>query len=95
MLSSSRPGFSLIERRPQHLSAGAHKVVISAPSKDADVTLVLGVNMEMYDGSKHQVISMASCTTGSLAPPAKVIHDKFGIEKGMMTTITPSPGTRG
>jgi len=75
------------EKAAKHLSAGAHKVVISAPSKDADVTLVLGVNMEMYDGSKHQVISMASCTTGSLAPPAKVIHDKFGIEKGMMTTI--------
>jgi len=71
----------------KHLAAGARKVVISAPSKDADVTLVLGVNMDMYDKSKHQVISMASCTTGSLAPPAKVINDKFGIEKGMMTTI--------
>jgi glyceraldehyde 3-phosphate dehydrogenase len=75
------------EKAAKHLAAGAHKVVISAPSKDADVTLVLGVNMDMYDKSKHNVLSMASCTTGSLAPPAKVINDKFGIEKGMMTTI--------
>ena len=75
------------EKAAKHLAAGARKVVISAPSKDADVTLVIGVNMDMYDKSKHHVISMASCTTGSLAPPAKVINDKFGIEKGMMTTI--------
>jgi len=75
------------EKAAKHLAAGARKVIISAPSKDADVTLVLGVNMDMYDRTKHNVISMASCTTGSLAPPAKVINDKFGIEKGMMTTI--------
>ncbi len=75
------------EKAAKHMAAGARKVVISAPSKDADVTLVLGVNMDAYDKSKHQVISMASCTTGSLAPPAKVLNDKFGIEKGMMTTI--------
>ncbi len=75
------------EKAAKHLAAGARKVVISAPSKDADVTLVLGVNMDMYDKAKHMVVSMASCTTGSLAPPAKVINDKFGIEKGMMTTI--------
>jgi len=71
----------------KHLAAGARKVVISAPAKGADVTVVLGVNFDMYDPARHNVISMASCTTGSLAPPAKVINDTFGIEKGMMTTI--------
>lgn len=70
----------------KHLAAGARKVVISAPAKGADVTVVLGVNFDMYDKAKHDIISMASCTTGSLAPPAKVINDKFGIEMGMMTT---------
>jgi glyceraldehyde 3-phosphate dehydrogenase len=75
------------EKAAKHLVGGAKKVVISAPSKDADVTLVLGVNMEMYDGSKHNVISMGSCTTGSLAPPAKVINDKFGIERGTLLTV--------
>jgi len=75
------------EKAAKHMVGGARKVLISAPSKDADVTLVLGVNMEMYDRAKHSVVSMASCTTGSLAPPAKVINDTFGIETGMMTTI--------
>jgi glyceraldehyde 3-phosphate dehydrogenase len=75
------------EKAAKHLQGGARKVVISAPSKDADVTLVLGVNMDAYDAGKHDVVSMASCTTGSLAPPAKVINDRFGLEKGMMTTI--------
>ena len=71
----------------KHLAAGARKVVISAPAKGADVTVVLGVNFDMYDKAKHSIISMASCTTGSLAPPAKIINDTFGIEKGMMTTV--------
>jgi glyceraldehyde 3-phosphate dehydrogenase len=75
------------EKAAKHLLGGAKKVVISAPSKDADVTLVLGVNMEMYDRSKHNVISMGSCTTGSLAPPAKVLNDKFGIERGTLLTV--------
>jgi glyceraldehyde 3-phosphate dehydrogenase len=75
------------EKAAKHLLGGAKKVVISAPSKDPDVTLVLGVNMEMYDRSKHNVISMGSCTTGSLAPPAKVLNDKFGIERGTLLTI--------
>ena len=75
------------EKAAKHLLGGAKKVVISAPSKDPDVTLVLGVNMEMYDRSKHNVISMGSCTTGSLAPPAKVINDKFGIERGTLLTV--------
>ncbi|MFH1579478.1 MAG: type I glyceraldehyde-3-phosphate dehydrogenase [Thermoplasmatota archaeon] len=79
--------FTEKDKAAKHLAAGARKVLISAPGKDVDVTLVLGVNMEMYDKAKHSVISMASCTTGSLAPPAKVLNDNFGIEKGMMTTV--------
>ena len=79
--------FTEKEKAAKHLTAGARKVLISAPGKDVDITLVLGVNFDMYDKAKHNVVSMASCTTGSLAPPAKVINDKFGIEKGMMTTI--------
>ena len=79
--------FTEREKAAKHLSAGARKVLVSAPGKEVDVTLVLGVNMEMYDKAKHNVISMASCTTGSLAPPAKVLNDSFGIEKGMMTTV--------
>lgn len=75
------------EKAAKHLAAGAKKVIISAPSNDPDVMLVLGVNMEMYDRSKHDVISMGSCTTGSLAPPAKVLNDKFGIERGTMLTV--------
>jgi glyceraldehyde 3-phosphate dehydrogenase len=71
----------------KHLAAGAKKVVITAPAKSPDITLVLGVNDDKYDGSKHQIISNASCTTNCLAPLAKVIHQKFGIKKGWMTTI--------
>jgi glyceraldehyde 3-phosphate dehydrogenase len=71
----------------KHLEAGARKVVISQPSKDADVTVVVGVNSDAYDPEKHQIISTASCTTNCLAPVAKVLHDSFGIEKGLMTTI--------
>jgi glyceraldehyde 3-phosphate dehydrogenase len=70
----------------KHIQAGAKKVVISAPSKDADATLVIGVNHTKYEPAKHQVISMASCTTGALAPVAKVLNDSFGIVKGFMTT---------
>jgi glyceraldehyde 3-phosphate dehydrogenase len=71
----------------KHLQAGARKVVISAPAKDADVTVVVGVNTDAYDPDKHDVISTASCTTNCLAPVAKVLHEEFGIEKGLMTTI--------
>ena len=71
----------------KHIAAGAKKVVITAPAKSPDVTLVLGVNDEMYDPAKHQILSNASCTTNCLAPLAKVIHQKFGIKKGWMTTI--------
>ncbi|TLY25393.1 MAG: type I glyceraldehyde-3-phosphate dehydrogenase [Nitrospirae bacterium] len=71
----------------KHLAAGAKRVIISAPSKDADVTLVLGVNEKDYDPKAHQVVSNASCTTNCLAPVAKVLLDRFGIKHGLMTTI--------
>ncbi len=70
----------------KHLSAGARKVMISAPAKSPDVTIVLGVNKEMYDKTKHDIISMASCTTNCLAPMVKVLNDKFGVKKGFLTT---------
>ena len=71
----------------KHLAAGAKKVVVSAPAKNPDVTFVLGVNQEVYDKSKHSIISMGSCTTNCLAPIVKVIQSEFGIEYGLMTTI--------
>jgi len=71
----------------KHLDAGAKKVIISAPAPDPDITLVIGVNHEQYDPIKHHIISNASCTTNSLAPICKVLLDKFGIKKGLMTTI--------
>lgn len=70
-----------------HLSAGASKVIISAPAKDPDITLVMGVNDSQYDPRQHHVISNASCTTNCLAPVAKVLQDTFGIRTGLMTTI--------
>ena len=70
-----------------HITAGAKKVIISAPAKNEDKTIVLGVNDNEYDPAKHNVISMASCTTNCLAPVAKAINDKFGIVKGLMTTV--------
>ncbi len=68
-------------------SGGAKKVIISAPAKNEDITVVLGVNEDMYDPAKHKVISNASCTTNGLAPVAKVLNDKFGIQKGLLTTV--------
>ena len=70
-----------------HLDAGAEKVIISAPAKNEDVTIVLGVNQDWFDPAKHNVISNASCTTNGLAPVAKVLNDRFGIERGLLTTI--------
>ena len=70
-----------------HLDGGAKKVIISAPAKNEDVTVVMGVNEGSYDPAKHNIISNASCTTNCLAPMAKVLHDTFGIERGLMTTI--------
>ncbi len=71
----------------KHIEAGAKKVVISAPASEPDVTLVLGVNDDVYDPTTHHVVSNASCTTNCLGPLAKVLHDAFGIEQGFMTTI--------
>src|SRR4030066_1002534 len=73
----------------KHMEAGAKKVVISAPAKDPDVSLVLGVNEKVYNPSKHHIISMGSCTTNCLAPIAKILVDEFGVEYGLMTTIHP------
>ncbi|HEX3015442.1 MAG TPA: type I glyceraldehyde-3-phosphate dehydrogenase [Desulfobacteria bacterium] len=71
----------------KHLTAGAKKVVISAPATDEDLTVVMGVNQDKYDPARHNIISNASCTTNGLAPVVKVIHEKFGISAGLMTTI--------
>ncbi|WP_022908390.1 type I glyceraldehyde-3-phosphate dehydrogenase, partial [Curtobacterium sp. B18] len=71
----------------KHIDAGAKKVIISAPATGDDVTIVLGVNEDQYDPANHNIISNASCTTNSLAPLAKVFNDKFGIERGLMTTV--------
>jgi glyceraldehyde 3-phosphate dehydrogenase len=71
----------------KHITAGAKKVIISAPASDEDITIVMGVNHEKYDSAKHNIISNASCTTNCLAPMAKVLNDEFGIVRGLMTTI--------
>src|SRR5215470_7730917 len=70
-----------------HLNAGAKKVIITAPAKEEDLTMVLGVNEEVYDPTRHHILSNASCTTNGLAPVAKVLFDRFGIEKGILTTV--------
>lgn len=75
------------ELAAKHLQAGAKKVIITAPAKNEDITIVLGVNDDQYDPANHNIISNASCTTNCLAPAAKVVNDKFGIVKGLMTTI--------
>jgi glyceraldehyde 3-phosphate dehydrogenase len=79
--------FTDAARAHAHLDAGARKVIITAPAKNEDVTLVLGVNEGVYDPEKHHIVSNASCTTNGLALPAKVIWDSFGIERGLMTTV--------
>lgn len=71
----------------KHIDAGAKKVIISAPAKDGDLTVVLGVNDKEYNPEKHHIISNASCTTNSLAPIVKVLHDNFGLKRGLMTTV--------
>lgn len=75
------------EKAALHVNAGAKKVIISAPAKGEDLTIVMGVNEDKYDPAKHQIVSNASCTTNCLAPAAKVLNDAFGIEQGLMTTI--------
>jgi len=79
--------FTEKEQAAAHITAGAKKVIISAPAKNEDITIVMGVNNQNYDPATHHVISNASCTTNCLAPFAKVLNDKFGIKKGLMTTI--------
>ncbi|TDF97033.1 type I glyceraldehyde-3-phosphate dehydrogenase [Paenibacillus piri] len=79
--------FTAKEKASMHLKGGAKKVIISAPATDEDITIVLGVNEDKYDPAAHTIISNASCTTNCLAPFAKVLNEKFGIVKGMMTTI--------
>ena len=79
--------FTKRDAAKKHIAAGAKKVIISAPATDPDVTIVLGVNEESYNSSEHHIISNASCTTNCLAPLAKVMHESFGIKKGLMTTI--------
>ena len=75
------------ENATKHLTAGAERVIISAPAKDPDVTIVLGVNTDAYDPAAHRIVSNASCTTNCLGPVAKVLNDEYGIENGWMTTI--------
>ncbi len=79
--------FTQRDAAAKHLDAGAKKVIISAPAKGEDVTIVMGANEDSYDPAAHHVISMASCTTNSVVPMAKVIHERFGISQGLMTTI--------
>ncbi|HEX3050602.1 MAG TPA: type I glyceraldehyde-3-phosphate dehydrogenase [Aggregatilineaceae bacterium] len=79
--------FTKAEQASVHLTAGAKKVIISAPAKGEDITIVMGVNDKLYDPAKHNIISNASCTTNCLAPAAKIVHDKFGITRALMTTI--------
>ena len=79
--------FTAKDKASAHLKGGAKKVIISAPATDEDITIVMGVNEDKYDATNHTVISNASCTTNCLAPFAKVLDEKFGIVKGMMTTV--------
>src|ERR1700681_3420720 len=79
--------FTKAEDARKHLRGSVKKVIISAPAKNEDITIVLGVNESSYDPAKHNIISNASCTTNCLAPVVKVVYEKFGIEKGQMTTI--------
>ncbi|HZM17234.1 MAG TPA: type I glyceraldehyde-3-phosphate dehydrogenase [Candidatus Krumholzibacteria bacterium] len=79
--------FTKREAAAKHLEAGAQKVMISAPAKGEDLTIVKGVNDHLYDKSKHHIVSTASCTTNCLAPVVKVLHDAFGVERGLMTTV--------
>jgi glyceraldehyde 3-phosphate dehydrogenase len=79
--------FTDAQKAKAHIDGGAKKVIISAPAKNEDITIVMGVNHDLYDADKHTVISNASCTTNCLAPMAKALNDEFGIVKGLMTTI--------
>ena len=87
LVVDSTGAFKDKEGLSKHITAGAKKVIITAPAKDEDITIVMGVNEELYDAENHHIISNASCTTNCLAPVSKVILDKFGVKKGLMTTI--------
>ena len=87
MVLESTGRFRDREGAAKHLKAGAKKVVISAPAKNPDVTIVLGANEGLYDKEKHNIVSMASCTTNCLSPMVKVLNDRFGLKRGFMTTI--------
>ena len=86
--------FTEAAKAKAHLEAGAKKLTTSAPAKGEDITIVMGVNQEKYDPEKHNIISNASCTTNCLAPIAKVLHDKFGITDGLMTTVHSTTATQ-
>ena len=85
--------FKTADKARAHLDAGAQKVLISAPAKGEDITIVLGVNEQQYDPETHHIISNASCTTNCLAPAVKVVHDLLGIQRGLMNTIHSTPTT--
>jgi glyceraldehyde-3-phosphate dehydrogenase type I len=87
--------FTKRELAAKHLEAGAGRVIISAPSPDADITIIIGVNESQFRPEQHKVISNASCTTNSLVPPLKVMLDKFGIERALVTTVHAYTGTQG
>jgi glyceraldehyde-3-phosphate dehydrogenase type I len=87
--------FTKRELAAKHLQAGARRVIISAPSPDADITIIIGVNESQFRPEQHKVISNASCTTNSLVPPLKVMVDKFGIERALVTTVHAYTGTQG
>jgi glyceraldehyde-3-phosphate dehydrogenase type I len=87
--------FTKRELVAKHLEAGAGRVIISAPSPDADITIIMGVNDDKFDPERHRVISNASCTTNSLVPPLKVLLDNFGIERVLVTTVHAYTGTQG
>ena len=87
MVFESTGLFTKRDDAAKHLTAGAKKVIITAPAKSPDITVVLGVNDDKYDPAKHHIVSNASCTTNCLAPLAKVIHDRFTIKKAWMTTV--------
>ncbi|MBM7582679.1 glyceraldehyde 3-phosphate dehydrogenase [Caldicoprobacter guelmensis] len=79
--------FTSRDKAIKHIEGGAKKVIITAPAKEEDITIVIGVNEDKYDPAKHHIISNASCTTNCLAPVVKVLHEKFGVKKGLMTTV--------
>ncbi|MCS7178448.1 MAG: type I glyceraldehyde-3-phosphate dehydrogenase [Anaerolineae bacterium] len=87
LVVESTGAFTEAQKAAAHLQAGARKVIITAPAKNEDITIVIGVNEDKYDPEKHHIVSNASCTTNSVAPVAKVLHDHFGIEYGFLTTV--------